>query len=172
MQRFFDAVDRVNVSADTPSPAEPETKTEDRCSVHANESVVLVVDDDQLMREALCEYLMRNAFAATGVASARDAYERILELRGHICALITDMVIPGGGGWELARTARHVVPDLAVLFISGAINEDVIKSASTHPCTGFLQKPFEFWVLIDELQSLISERTNRRNCNLRQSREI
>jgi two-component system cell cycle sensor histidine kinase/response regulator CckA len=163
MRRFFDVVDRTIAPADAHSPAKPETKTEDQLGVHAKESVVLVVDDDQLMREALCEYLARNDFAATGVASAKAAYERILELREHICVLITDMVIPGGGGWELAWTARQVVPDLAVLFISGAIDADVVKSASSQPYTRFLQKPFEFRALAAELRSLISERTKGRD---------
>jgi DNA-binding NtrC family response regulator len=162
MRRFFDVVDKTVGPVDAHSPVEPETKTEWLRGVLANEFVVLVVDDDQLMREALCEYLARNNFAATGVASAKAAYERILELREHISALITDMVIPGGGGWELARTARQVVPNLAVLFISGAIDADVVESASSQPYTKFLQKPFEFAVLAAELRSLVSERTKGR----------
>jgi DNA-binding NtrC family response regulator len=163
MRRFFDVVDRLFAPPGVPNPAESQPKPDDRRDVHADKSVVLVVDDEPAMREALCDYLTQNDFTAIGVASAKDAYGRILELREHICVLITDMVIPGGGGWELARTARHVVPDLPVLFMSGIIDGDVVASASSQPYTRFLQKPFEFKFVIDELRSLIAERLKARD---------
>ena len=116
---------------------------------------MLVVDDELNLRRVLCEYLIQNSFAAIGVATTAEAYNRVLELGGQVCALITDMVIPGGGGWDLAQKTRHVVPDLAVIFISGAIDESVVTSASSHPRTGFLQKPFELRALTEMLNSLL-----------------
>lgn len=80
-------------------------------------------------------------------------------------------IVPGGGGWELAQRARHVVPDLAVIFISGVIDGHVVTSASSHPSTGFLQKPFELSALTDLLSSLLAGRTNKK-ATLRIERRI
>jgi two-component system cell cycle sensor histidine kinase/response regulator CckA len=148
--------------SDAPSPAYKEDQGNHRGFNQPIDSVVLLVEDDQCLRRALCEYLKRNAFAAIGVATAAEAYTQILELRGRVCALITDMVIPGGGGWELVQKTRHVVPDVVVIFISGVIDEHVVTSASSHPSTGFLQKPFELSALTDVLNSLLAGWTNKK----------
>jgi CheY-like chemotaxis protein len=161
VQRFFDAVAKAGMPPDASRPARKEDERRDRTLGRPPGGVVLVVDDEPYLRRALCEYLMRNCFAAIGVATAAAAYSQVLELRGQICALITDMVIPGGGGWDLAQRTRRVVPDLAVIFISGAIDEHVVTSASSHPRTGFLQKPFELSALTDALNSLLEKRTSK-----------
>ena len=171
MQRFYDAVAKVGMTSNAPGPACKEDQENDRVINQPIDGVVLVVDDDQCLRMALCEYLRRNAFAALGVATADEAYTQILALKERVCALITDMVIPGGGGWELVQRTRHVVHDVVVIFISGAIDEHVVTSASSHPSTGFLQKPFELSALTDLLHSLLAERRNKRG-TLRSERRI
>ena len=141
-------------------------------STKPSDSVVLVVEDEECLRMALCEYLKRNGFAPKGVATAADAYGQILDLRRRVCALITDMVIPGGGGWELVQRTRQIVPDVVVIFISGAIDEHVVKSASSRPDTGFLEKPFDLSALTDLLNSLLAQRAKNKKARLRAERRI
>jgi two-component system, cell cycle sensor histidine kinase and response regulator CckA len=140
MQRFFDAVNKAVVVNQQP------------------DKIVLVVDDDSLMRWALCEHLRLNNFTSIGLATAAEGYAQVLQLRERVCVLITDMVLPGGGGWQLVQSARCVVPELAVIFISGAIDEQVVTSACSHPRTGFLEKPFDLTRLTDLIRSLMSEK--------------
>lgn len=173
MQQFFDAVAKVGIPADASRPHSEKDQQKDRSARQpaSGGGVVLVVEDEPLLREALCEYLTRNSFDAIGVATATAAYSRILELRDKVRALITDMVIPGGGGWDLAQRTRRVVPDLAVIFVSGVVEEYVVASASLHPLTGFLQKPFELSVLLDILNSLLERRTTETG-TLRSERRV
>lgn len=160
VKRFFDAVAKFGTPSDASRTAREEDPGKDRTVGQPANGVVLVVDDEPSLRSVVCEYLTQNSFAAIGVPTAAAGYNQILELRGRVCALITDMVIPGGGGWDLAQRTRRVVPDLAVIFMSGAIDAHVVASASSHPRTGFLQKPFELSALTDMLNSLLAERTS------------
>jgi DNA-binding NtrC family response regulator len=162
VQRFLDAVAKVGMPSDASRPAREQDRQKNHTVGQPASGVVLVVDDEPFLRRVLCEYLIENSFAAIGEATAAAAYSQVLELRGKVCALITDMVIPGGGGWDLAQRTRRVVPDLAVIFMSGAIDEHVVASASSHPSTGFLQKPFELSALTDMLNSLLEERTSKK----------
>jgi DNA-binding NtrC family response regulator len=161
MQRFFDAVNKGVVSAKETSSADHEVHSDHSELHHPPDKIVLVVDDDSLMRGALCEHLRLNDFSIMDVATTAEGYSQVLKLRDRVSLLITDMVLPGGGGWQLVQSARRVIPDLAVIFISGAIDEQVVTSASSHPRTGFLEKPFEFKRLTDLIRALLSEKINR-----------
>lgn len=161
MQRYLDAVNRVLVSSDSRHAADQEAHREDRQILQSPDKVVLVVDDDPLMRWAVCEHLRQNNFSIVGLATAAEGYTQILKLRERISVLITDMVLPVSSGWHLAQSARCVIPDLAVIFISGAIDEQVVISASSHPRTGFLEKPFELSQLTDLLKTLLPKRTSQ-----------
>jgi CheY-like chemotaxis protein len=161
MQRFFDIVNRVLGRSDAPLSAHQEGREEDGQIRQSTGRVALVVDDDPLMRGALCEHLRQNNFSAMEAATAADGYEQVLKWRERVSVLITDMVIPGGGGWQLVQNARNIVPNLVVIFISGAIDEQVLASATSHSRTGFLEKPFELSQLTDVLNSLLSDRTEQ-----------
>jgi len=162
VQRFFDAVTKAGIPSEASRPAGVEDQRKGGTVGQPASGVVLVVDDELFLTSTLCEYLIKHSFAAIGEATAAAAYRQVLELRGKVCAMITDMVIPGGGGWDLAQRSRRVVPDLAVIFMSGAIDEHVVASASSHPRTGFLQKPFELSAVTAMLNSLLEERTSKK----------
>jgi DNA-binding NtrC family response regulator len=157
MQRFLDAVNKAVLSAKETSSADHEVHSDHSELHHSPDEIVLVVDDDSLMRGALCEHLRLNDFSIVDVATAAEGYSQVLKLRDRVSLLITDMVLPGGGGWQLVQSARRVIPDLAVIFISGAIDEQVVTSASSHPRTGFLEKPFEFDRLTNLIGALLAE---------------
>jgi two-component system, cell cycle sensor histidine kinase and response regulator CckA len=171
MQHFLDAVNRVLVSSDAPRSADQEAREENRQIRQSPDKIALVVDDEPLMRWAICEHLRQNNFSAMEAATAADGYEQVLNLRERVSVLITDMVIPGGGGWQLVQRARRVVPDLAVIFISGTIGEQVVASATSHSRTGFLEKPFELNQLTNLLNTLLSKGSGKKS-NYETRREI
>jgi len=171
MQRFLDTINTVLVSSDGPRSANQEAHEEDRQIPQSADEVVLVVDDNRLMRWAICEHLRQNNFSAMEASTAADGYEQVLKLRERLSVLIADMVIPGGGGWQLVQSARRVVPDLAVIFISGAIGEQVVASVNSHSRTGFLEKPFELSQLTNLLNTLLSGGTGKKD-NYELRREI
>jgi DNA-binding response OmpR family regulator len=92
--------------------------------------VVLVVDDESVIADTLAEILTRSGYAAMPAYDAEDALETALLMPPEL--LITDVVLPGMSGIELAITVRRIFPDCRILLFSGqAATTDLLASAST-----------------------------------------
>jgi two-component system, response regulator PdtaR len=102
--------------------------------------VLLVVEDDFLVRLTLVDALSDDGFDVLEAADAQAALNHICE-RTDIAAMMTDIDLPGGAdGFALARAVRVIRPDLPVLYASG-------RFSSAEPGRGvdgarFLAKPF------------------------------
>jgi CheY-like chemotaxis protein len=103
--------------------------------------VVLVVDDESAIADTLAEILTLSGYAAMPVYDAEEALETALLMPPEV--LITDVMLPGMSGIELAITMRRIFPDCKVLLFSGqAATTDLLTSArrSGHEFT-LLNKP-------------------------------
>jgi len=79
--------------------------------------VVLVVDDESAIADTLAEILNRTGYAAIPVYTAEDALETALVMPPEL--LITDVVLPGESGVDLAIKVRRIFPDCRILLFSG-----------------------------------------------------
>lgn len=133
--------------APAPAPAVPARPSP------AGARVVLLVEDEADVRQIVAEILRRaghTVHAADGVASA----ETVLEGLGRpIDVLITDLVLPGGSGLEVARRVRARQPDVPVLYMSG-YSEAVF--AGGQQVEHLLQKPFTSRTLLAALDDVLS----------------
>ena len=103
--------------------------------------VVLVVDDESAIADTLAEILTLSGYAAMPVYDGEEALETALLMPPEL--LITDVMLPGMSGIELAITMRRIFPDCKVLLFSGqAATTDLLVSAkrSGHEFT-LLNKP-------------------------------
>lgn len=92
--------------------------------------VVLVVDDESAIADTLSEILSLSGYAAMPVYDGEEALETALLTPPQL--LITDVVLPGMSGIELAITIRRIFPDCRVLLFSGqAATSDLLTSAQT-----------------------------------------
>jgi DNA-binding response OmpR family regulator len=83
----------------------------------ANRFTVLYVDDDDQVREALTEIIELSGYK---VLVAHDGYEAIRVLMdNHVDLLLTDAVMPGLSGFELAQQAKLLRPHLHILYLTG-----------------------------------------------------
>jgi YesN/AraC family two-component response regulator len=73
--------------------------------------------------------------------NGREA-ERLLAGRGAVDILVTDVVMPGTSGRELAEILRPRYPGLKVLFLSGYTDDAVVRHGVLGETVNFLQKPF------------------------------
>jgi len=102
---------------------------------------VLVVDDDPAVCELIQDVLQEVRLEAVCVSGDDAAYRRIPTLP-TIQALVVDVNLgPGTTGYDVARFARQVIPDLPVLYISGEVGAEAFSSFAV-PDSGFLEKPF------------------------------
>jgi CheY-like chemotaxis protein len=82
------------------------------------DGVALLVDDEELVRASTSEMLQELGYSVLQAHSAEDALRMVRDgLRPSV--LITDHLMPGLSGTQLARTVQNVLPDLPVLIVSG-----------------------------------------------------
>ncbi|HBP19512.1 MAG TPA: hypothetical protein DEA08_17195 [Planctomycetes bacterium] len=112
---------------------------------------ILVVEDDENLREFLRESLARAGYRVTSACDGQEALELEQREPGGFDALVTDLAMPRLGGEELASKLREVRPSLPCLFTSGHAAEDA--QAGSSDC--FLQKPFRGGELRRQLRELL-----------------
>jgi DNA-binding response OmpR family regulator len=115
------------MSSRRPSPVVPidQVPPED---TSAYRPVVLVVDDESAIADTLTEILSRSGYAAMAAYDGNDALESALVTPPEM--LITDVILPGMSGVELAITVRRIFPDCKILLFSGqASTADLLASA-------------------------------------------
>jgi PAS domain S-box-containing protein len=122
-------------------------------SPNTGTSLVLVVEDEETLREAVCKQLRGQGFRVLSAADGVEAME-LLEQHVDVAMLITDLVMPRMCGRELVRLASRAMPQLRILVLSGYAEQ----SLSNEDCNGcpmeFLQKPFSLRTLISRIGAL------------------
>ncbi len=121
--------------------------------MHADPPVLLVVEDDFLVRLTMADALTDGGFEVIEAGDAREALSRICE-RNDISAMLTDINLPGGeDGFALARAVRVIRPDLPVVYASGRYT--AAESGKSVDGSRFLAKPFTPSVAADVIRDLI-----------------
>ena len=116
---------------------------------------VLVVEDEAPVRHLVTSTLQRAGYT---VLSAEDATSAMARLRGHgapIDLLLTDVIMPGRNGRELARDALEFQPGLPVLFMSGYADRTFGPEGPGGLGDAFLQKPFALDMLVARVRQVI-----------------
>lgn len=103
---------------------------------------VLLVEDDVQVRTIIRNVLADFGYHVAAFSDAPDAIEWALRPSAHADLLVTDLVLPGLNGRELADILTEARPDLRVLFISGHAEEVVLQQGLDHDHVYFLEKPF------------------------------
>jgi len=118
----------------------------------APSEVILVVEDEDRIREVTTEALRELGYTVFYAASAKQAL-KILESRPEIGLLFTDIVMPGMNGRRLAEAAVKSRPDLKVLYTTGYTRNAVLHNGVLDPGVNFIAKPFT----VDQLDQKIRE---------------
>ncbi len=105
-------------------------------------ATVLVVEDEDDLREACCRILHRQGLRTLGAADPQQALALCRDHPGVIDLLLTDLGLPGVSGGELARIATAVRPGLRVLFVSGYGQAGAVRQGLVDPDAVVLAKPF------------------------------
>jgi two-component system, cell cycle sensor histidine kinase and response regulator CckA len=135
---------RVDAEPLTGPPSVPATALAARPSEelpHGDE-VVLVVDDVEPVRTVVGRLLRHCGYRVLEAGSPAQALETCRSHDGPIDLLVTDVVMPGLSGHELAQLVRGHQPSMRVLFMSGFTDDAALRRAVLHRGEPFLQKPF------------------------------
>jgi two-component system cell cycle sensor histidine kinase/response regulator CckA len=126
---------------------------EETASQGRNETI-LVVEDEQGLREAICEYLQGLGYSILRAESGAEAMTRAGEFCGDISVMITDVVMPKMSGRELAEQLGRTRPSLRTIFMSGYVDDAILQHGLDDKRL-FLQKPFKLVSLATKIQEVL-----------------
>jgi PAS domain S-box-containing protein len=108
----------------------------------AGAETVLVVEDEDAVRRIARRVLVAEGYDVVEAASGLGALRALDERPGSIDLLLTDVVMPGMGGREVAARAVERRPDLRVLFMSGYLDDELLRGLVEGDEVTLLRKPF------------------------------
>jgi CheY-like chemotaxis protein len=115
--------------------------------------VVLIVEDDTLLRMLAVEVVEEAGFVVLEAADADEAVA-LLESRPDISLLFTDIDMPGSmDGLKLAHAVRDRWPPIKILLVSGQVRPQTSELPS-NSC--FVGKPYRAAAMIEQLRSIVS----------------
>jgi Signal transduction histidine kinase regulating C4-dicarboxylate transport system len=119
----------------TRAPLAPIEKSE-------NFETVMVVEDEDIVRELVCEVLEQQGYNVICAQDGIEAMNVAEEFDGEIHLLVTDVIMPHMNGHELAAKLCALRPDMQVLYVSGYSDNEIGDHGDLDPRHELLQKPF------------------------------
>lgn len=123
--------------------------------------VVLVVDDEQGLRDLVCRTLRAEGYRTLEAAHGGEALELVEKGPDTIDLVVTDVVMPGMDGRELGRRLAQSRPTLPILYMSAYDVNDIFRRGSPRRSAPFLQKPFPRDGLINSVEELLRQGSSR-----------
>jgi PAS domain S-box-containing protein len=115
-------------------------------------NTVLLVDDEPAVRAATAKLLRESGYAVLEAADGEEALRMLRNSAAQIGTVLTDMVMPGLSGRELAQRIRHDFPSVAVAIMSGFIRESMMHDPGLRAGIAFVEKPFTLFTLTAALR--------------------
>jgi two-component system, cell cycle sensor histidine kinase and response regulator CckA len=139
-------VDAVPAPPTSPIPAAP------LLPVH---ETILLVEDEPEVRSLVQRLLKMQGYSVVAAANPEEALAIIRDFKGQIDLMVTDVVMPGMSGRQLAERLAKILPNLKVLFVSGYTDDAIVHHGILDPGTAFLQKPFTPQALARKVREVI-----------------
>jgi signal transduction histidine kinase/ActR/RegA family two-component response regulator len=108
----------------------------------AGRETLLLVEDEEPLREVVRRALEGRGYRVLAAGGADEALRLARAADRSIDLLVTDVVMPGLGGAELARELERLQPGIRVLFTSGYTDDEVVRQGVRAAAVRFLAKPF------------------------------
>ena len=137
-------------------PPSPVPEDASKSPVHGHGEVVLVLEDDEAVRNLLCLVLTRHGYH---VVESRTATECLALAQSLDCVdlLVTDVVMPGMNGKDVCDRMAAIRPNLKALFISGYPDHVIAASGVLEEGLHLLAKPFSEAALCQKVRELLDE---------------
>ena len=103
---------------------------------------ILLVEDEELLRTPIREILERQGYSVLEASNGEEALVTARQYPGPIDLLLSDIVMPGMNGRDLAGHLSRIRPDLKVLFMSGYTHNAIVHHGVLEEGLAFLEKPF------------------------------
>jgi len=119
---------------------------------------ILLVEDEATLRELVRTCLQQAGYTVLVAEDGYEAMEIASRHPGEIDLLLTDVVMPGLSGLEVARRLREQRPQTKVLYVSGYLDAATLAPESLGPGAAFLEKPFRLQALTRKLLEVLGHK--------------
>lgn len=116
---------------------------------------VLLVEDEEAVRQLSYEVLRRNGYTVLVAHNGEEALQVCERYKAPISLMVTDVVMPGMSGRELAESLVPSRPEMKVLYTSGYTDDAVVRRGVLQEGVAFLQKPFMAEALARKVRELL-----------------
>jgi two-component system cell cycle sensor histidine kinase/response regulator CckA len=127
-------------------------------AVRRGSETILLVEDEDAVRDLTRRCLEARGYRVLQASSAEEATHVLASHGARLDLLLTDVVMPGASGPELARRLQAERPDLNVLFVSGYTDDSMVAQRVLDPGASFLQKPFTPDTLARKVREVLDTR--------------
>jgi two-component system, cell cycle sensor histidine kinase and response regulator CckA len=122
---------------------------------------ILVVEDDKLLREFICEVLGSSGYSVLAASNGNEALELVAQRKGAIQLLLTDVVMPGMSGRALATQLLSSQRNLKVLYMSGYTENAIVHHGVLDRGVQLIQKPFTIGSLARKVREILEEKPSQ-----------
>jgi PAS domain S-box-containing protein len=118
---------------------------------------ILVVDDEETVRNLTRRMLERTGFSVTVANDGREALEKFEQNRDSINLVVLDLTMPHVDGEACFRGLRQMSPNVKVILTSGYNEQDVVNLFAGKGLAGFIQKPYTSDELIGKVREILEK---------------
>jgi DNA-binding NtrC family response regulator len=118
---------------------------------------VLLLEDEDLVRSAVQRILKSRGYRVLATRTPEEARDACESHRGEIDLLLSDVVLPGVSGPDIAKELVSLRPNLKVVFMSGFTDHGIVRQGLLDPGVHFIQKPFAPAVLAKKVRAVLDE---------------
>jgi PAS domain S-box-containing protein len=116
---------------------------------------ILLVEDNESVRRLTTSILESGGYSVFSASSGGEALQMLSARSLSFDLLLTDVIMPGMGGKELARTVSKIFPAVEVLFMSGHTADAIVHNGALEQGVEFIQKPFARTALLRKIREIL-----------------
>ncbi len=120
------------------------------------ERTVLLVEDEEMVRDVVREVLELSGYRVLPASRGSEALRLAAGHPGPIHLLLTDVVMPGMSGGELAQRLNPLRPEMRVLYMSGYTEEEVRRHGVIPSAAQIIPKPFRWGPFAERIRAAMS----------------
>jgi PAS domain S-box-containing protein len=143
---------RIRIPA-VDAPADP--VAERKGNAARGQEKIILVEDDCYVRAAASRALRARGYTVLEAAEGRAALRLLRDHKTDVRLLVTDIVMPGMNGRELAQMALERMPALPVLFMSGYADDNDLRQSVQRADAHFIEKPFRIDAFATKVRQVI-----------------
>jgi len=124
-------------------------------SVTSGTETILLIEDDQIVRELSLRILRGQGYKVIAKENGEQGLDYFKQNADSIHMVLTDIIMPLMSGLSFARAARHIKPDIKILFMSGYSEDQQPELHESGEGRNYIQKPFTVAVLCSRIREIL-----------------